>query len=128
MTIDGVWAVLYWGEDFGLGILIVKDGQIHGTDIAGTKYNGTVTADPASGNLHLEIEMTVPAGVGLVGGAGSMDLPHTRKFNLDLPPRFGELTPVNISGLPGKTTAVFKQVPDTYAPYANGFTVAPRSG
>jgi hypothetical protein len=128
MAIDGVWAVVFAGVN-GIGIcgLVVKDGAFHGTDTAAVKYRGTVTEDKDTGKLHLTYEMDMPAGTWIVGGGSPMDVPSKRSYSFDLPPRFGELTAVDLPIL-GGVKAIFKQMPGEYAPFAdaNGLEVRPR--
>jgi hypothetical protein len=123
MSIDGVWGFVYWGESgIGVGAIVVKDGKFHGTDSL-VKYRGTITEDPASGQIQIKVEMDIPAGVWLVGGAGAMDVAHKRTQSFELPPRFGQLTPVEIPIRPGKVMGVFNQLPDSSAALADGFEI-----
>jgi|ERR1700722_10848456 len=126
MSIDGVWGFVYWGEaGIGVGAIVVKDGSFHGTD-SQVKYQGTISEDPTSGRLQIKVEMDIPAGIWLVGGAGAMDVAHKRTQSFELPPRFGQLKPVEIPIRPGKVMGVFNQIPDHLAALADGFEITPK--
>jgi|SRR5690242_2947391 hypothetical protein len=128
MAIDGTWGFVYWGEaGVGIGAFVVeKDGKLRGSD-GNIKYSGTAVENASSQKVHLSVDMEIPAGIALVGGAGASEFVHKRHVELDLPPRFGELAPQDASALPGRTGIVFKQVPSEWASFANGFTVTPKA-
>ncbi|HEV2548440.1 MAG TPA: hypothetical protein VGU20_13960 [Stellaceae bacterium] len=126
--IDGTWAFVYAGDSgMGIGCLVIKDGKLRGTDAGGVKYSGSIAEHPSNGELSIELTMNVPAGTWLVGGAGALDMPHTRNYSFTLPPRFGELAPVDLPVFPGKTIAMFKLVSDEFARFADGFEVRLKS-
>jgi hypothetical protein len=127
MAVDGTWGFVYAGETgIGIGALVVKDGRFHGTD-SEINYSGTIAEDPQTGELTVDLEMDVPAGVWLVGGAGPLDMRHKRQQSFKLPPRFGELTPIELPLRPGKTLVIFKPYPDDYAAFADGFEIRPKA-
>ena len=128
MSIDGTWGFVYWGETgVGFGVIVMIDGRLHGSDQGGLKYAGTAAEDAQTKDVHLSVDVAVPPGIDLVEGTDYLsDVPTKRHFELDLPPRLGELTPVDISVLPGKTGILFKGLPDQWTPFANGFTVTPK--
>jgi hypothetical protein len=130
MAVDGTWGFVYAGETgIGVGAIVVKDGKFGGADAGGIKYRGTVVEDPETGDLAVELEMDVPAGVWLVGGAGAMDMPHTRHQTFKLPPRFGDVAPVEIPIRPGKVLGMFKLcTPEEAAALARGIDIRLKVG
>jgi hypothetical protein len=127
MSIDGVWGFVFAGQaGIGIGALVVKARKFHGTDSGGVKYKGTVTEDSATGELTLDFDMDIPAGVWLVGGSSPMDVAHTRHQSLKLPPLFGDLEPVELPVRAGSVTGIFKRYGDEYAGFAEGIEVRRR--
>jgi hypothetical protein len=73
------------------------------------------------GNIQLDVQMQVPAGVELAGTA-SQDLPHTRHIHWTFPPAFGDGEPQMVE-FAGPVTVMVKRIPDVNAAIAkNGFT------
>ena len=127
MDIDGVWGFVYWGEaGLGIGAFVIRDGKVHGSDST-VKYTGTVTEDTDTGEVSIDLTMDIPPGVWLAGGAGASEFQTRRTQTLKFPPRFGDLTPIEVPIRPGKTMAVFKPYSDDWARYANGFTIVPKA-
>jgi hypothetical protein len=125
MSIDGTWGFIYWGDaGLGIGVIVIRGRNLIGSDNWVT-YCGTVDEDPASGELVVQVDMDIPAGVWLVGGAGAMDVPSKRSQSFRLPARLGDSTPIEVPIRPGKTMAVFRPVPEEWAAYATGFQLVP---
>ena len=120
MNVVGLWGFAFVGEaGLGIGAIMVDpDGTFYGCDPV-MKYQGTIAEDTESGELTITVAMDVPAGVWLVGGAG--------KQSFKLPPDFGGGEPVELPIIPGKTTAIFKRMPDHYASFARGFEIKLKS-
>jgi hypothetical protein len=93
-----------------------------GVDLGGVRYRGTAIANP-DGTIKLAIDQTVPAGIFLVNGVSSQDVPMTRSFSVEAPPDFGDGDPFKAAIPPSSVTLMVKPIPDDWAPYADGVTV-----
>jgi transcriptional regulator with XRE-family HTH domain len=73
MLDEGIYHVVYKGEtnDEGAATLVLRNGKISGTDIAGGSFDGTYVFDPATGLNTVMLAMRVPPGVELVTGLSS---------------------------------------------------------
>ena len=121
MGIDGTYGFVYCGNrGLGIGVFLVEGQRIQGRDFAGCSYMGVAVQD-GKGNIQLDVQMQVPAGVELAGTA-SQDLPHTRHIHWTFPPVFGDGEPQMVE-FAGPVTVMVKRIPDVNAAIAkNGFT------
>jgi hypothetical protein len=127
MAVDGVWGFTYVGEvGVGCGVFIVKDGRFHGADTGGVDMEGTIVEDETTGELSISCLFKVPAGSFQVGGGSPMEVDSSHHRDFKLPRRFDELKPIDITFYPGKTLAIFKQIPDENAWLADGVVISPR--
>ena len=131
MSIDGTYGFVYCGNSgLGIGVLSISGDQIEGHDFAGSSYKGTAVQD-GDGNIVLDLQMQIPAGVILVQGTAPQDLPHTRQISWTFPPAFGDGEPQMVGFGPGPVTVMVKRIPDENAAIAkSGFTpeTTPRLG
>ena len=121
MGIDGTYGFVYCGNrGLGIGVFLVEGQRVEGRDFAGCSYMGAAVQD-GKGNIQLDVQMQVPAGVELAGTA-SQDLPHTRHIHWTFPPAFGDGEPQMVE-FAGPVTVMVKRIPDVNAAIAkNGFT------
>jgi hypothetical protein len=68
----------------------------------------------ADGNIVLDVQMQIPAGVVLVQGTAPQDLPHGRQISWTFPPAFGDGEPQMVE-FAGPVTVMLKRIPDEYA-------------
>jgi hypothetical protein len=123
MGIDGTYGFVYCGNSgLGIGVLSISGDQIDGRDFAGSSYKGTAVQD-GDGNLVLDLQMHIPAGVILVQGTAPQDVPHTRQISWTFPPAFGDGEPQMVEFGPGPVTVMVKRIPDENAAIVkSGFT------
>jgi hypothetical protein len=121
MSIDGTYGFVYCGNrGLGIGVFLVEGQRIEGRDFAGGRYMGAAVQD-GKGNIQLDVQMQVPAGVAAQGTA-SQDFPHTRHIHWTFPPAFGDGEPQMVE-FAGPVTVMVKRVADKNAAIAkNGFT------
>jgi hypothetical protein len=123
MGIDGTYGFVYCGNSgLGIGVLSISGDQIKGRDFAGSSYMGTAVQD-GDGNIVLDLQMQIPAGVILVQGTAPQDVPHTRQISWTFPPAFGDGEPQMVAFGPGPVTVMVKRIPDENAAIVKqGFT------
>jgi hypothetical protein len=68
----------------------------------------------ADGNIVLDVQMQIPAGVTLVQGTAPQDIPHARQICWTFPPAFGDGEPQMVE-FAGPVTVMLKRIPDEYA-------------
>jgi hypothetical protein len=122
MGIDGTYGFVYCGNrGLGIGVFSINGDRIEGRDFAGGSYKGTAVQD-GNGNIQLDVQMQVPAGVELAQGTAPQDLPHTRHIHWTFPPVFGDGEPQMVE-FAGPVTVMVKRIPDKNAAIAkHGFT------
>ena len=98
--LDGMYLVEFAGADeFGVAMLVMKDGTVFGSDNGGVLYDGTYERTGVPGEVLMTLTLTVPAGVALVQGIDNKHHGLTfaiapQKFNLLKPDDFTVATPV----------------------------------
>jgi len=125
---DGTYGFVYSGAiGVGIGAFTIKNGVMRGSDGGNFNYRGTVSSD-ISGQLVIEFDMFVPAGVFLVQGNSPLEWDSTRSPpKITMPPEFGDGQPVTVDIPPGQVTLMVKRIPDDYAVFAAGFNISPIS-
>jgi hypothetical protein len=89
MGADGTYGFVYYGNrGLGMSVFSINGEQVVGRDLAGSVYDGTAVQD-ADGNIVLDVQMQIPAGVTLV----PQDIPHARQICWTLLPAFGDGEP-----------------------------------
>ena len=122
MSMDGTYGFVYCGNrGVGIGVFSINGGHIEGRDFAGSSYEGTAVQD-GDGNIVLDVQMQVPAGVILAQGTAPQAFPHTRQVSWTFPPAFGDGEPRMVE-FAGPVTVMVKRIPDENAAIVrNGFT------
>jgi hypothetical protein len=122
MGIDGTYGFVYCGNrGLGIGVFLVEGQRVEGRDFAGGRYMGTAVQD-GKGNIQLDVQMQVPAGVEMAQGTAAQDLPHTRHIHWMFPPAFGDGEPQMVE-FAGPVTVMVKRISDKNAAIVkNGFT------
>ena len=122
--LNGTWGFVFAGDlGIGIGGIVVKDGKFHGADSGGVKYSGTIEWNPATAKFKLDFDMDVPPDVMLVGGIFGYELPMKRHQTFEVPPNFGDGAPIDLPLHGAPATGMFRPIPDTWAPLADGFTI-----
>lgn len=79
--VDGFYQITFRGTaDWGMGMLILKDGVITGADVGGVLYDGTYKEH--KDKISSKITLTVPPGATLV--TGTLPQPKEHKFDFEL--------------------------------------------
>jgi hypothetical protein len=115
MSVQGTYGFVYSGVNgLGVGIFTVVGEKFEGIDYGGGRYNGTAHENE-DGSISLIIDFDVLPGMVLVQGTSPQDIPHRRRIEHRMPPRFGDGLPVEIPSPPGVVTVMVKQVLDDYS-------------
>jgi len=62
--IDGFFHIAFTGTaGSGFGVLVLREGNIAGVDVAGVVYDGTYKENLESGQIDLHVNVAAPAGV-----------------------------------------------------------------
>ena len=86
---NGIYLIHYTGlHGMGSASLVFLNGQIFGTDGAGSEYTGSYQSE--NGNITGSINLHVPAGVPLVTGAPVSPQPYTVPIPFSLPDNIAE--------------------------------------
>jgi hypothetical protein len=122
MGIDGTYGFVYCGNrGLGIGVFSINGDRIEGRDFAGSSYEGTAVQD-GDGNIVLDGQMQVTAGVVRAQETAPQDIPHTRQISWTFPPAFGDGEPQMVE-FAGPVTVLVKRIPDENAAIVkNGFT------
>ena len=128
MSIDGTYGFVYCGVNgLGVGLFVIENGRLIGSDYMGAKYEGTAT-EKRDGSIAIDISFEVPPGVIFVQGTSPQDLPHRRQISQTFPPAFGDGVPQAVASPPGTVTLMIKRVEDSFRDQAiNGFRIVGRS-
>lgn len=95
----------------------ISAGQLLGNDIAGARYEGTVSPTNDASAIAFRIRMHVPPGVLSVWGAPDMELFHTFELNVDVPASdFAEGKPIWIPDY--QLWIIFRRIADEAAVFA----------
>jgi hypothetical protein len=123
---NGTYGFVYSGAiGVGIGVFVVADSHLSGSDYAGGKYEGTVSVDPATGNITATFTLFAPGGMLLVQGTTPLPFDSMRgPIAAKMPPEFGDGNPVELDIPPGKIIVMVKRVPDEWARAANGFSLS----
>jgi hypothetical protein len=107
---DGIYTMTYRGAaDWGMGMLVLRRGQITGADTAGGLYNGRYIDQSEA--IVLEMIMTVPAGVALAQGTPPRDRAYDVQFNARIPKRaIDNAQPVLVELPPGPVNVIVKRL------------------
>jgi hypothetical protein len=124
---NGTYAFVFCGDvGVGIGIFKVDGSDLVGADYGGVKYRGIVSQEPVTGEVKVDFEMFVPAGVNLVQGTSPLNFNATKRSAFTAPPNFGDGKPFDAYIAPGDVKLMVKRVPDQYSIFIDGFEIVPR--
>jgi hypothetical protein len=109
--VDGIYTMTYLGAsgDWGMGMLVLRQGIVVGADAVGGLYDGRYIETPDS--LNVEMAMTVPAGVTLVQGTPARPTAYQVPFNVTIPKASLEKsTPILVQLPPGPVNLIVKRI------------------
>ncbi len=105
---DGIYSVTFRGAvDWGVGMLLLRQGRIVGADVSGILFDGTYR--DVNDALVVEVAMTVPPGATLVQGTSAKPQPYKVEFRASIPNQaIRDGRPVLIDMPPGPVNAIFR--------------------
>lgn len=105
---DGIYKITFRGAaDWGMGVLILKDGIVTGADVAGALYDGTYLEH--SDSISVKINLTVPPGVTLVMGTPPQSKEYSFQFDISLSKKSIETSQTILVQLPqGPVNVIFQ--------------------
>jgi len=108
--VDGIYQITFRGAaDWGMGILLLKDGKITGADVAGALYDGNYS--DKGDNIAIKITLTVPPGVTLVMGTPPQSKEYSFDFEFSLSKKAVESRETVLLHLPpGPVNVIFNQL------------------
>jgi hypothetical protein len=110
MPMDGIYSITFRGAaDWGMGMLILQNGQVTGADASGVTYDGTfVDTGPY---IELHVTMSVPPGVALVQGVPAQSKAYTIPINQMIPKSAIETSQAILLQLaPGPVNVIFRRL------------------
>ena len=107
---QGIYQITYRGAaDWGMGMLVIKDGTVTGADMGGGLYDGTYTE--VHDGVAVDITMTVPPGMRLVQGTPPKSQEYKIPFSLILSNQAVEKRePVLVDLPPGPVNVIFNRL------------------
>jgi hypothetical protein len=118
---NGVFSFVYCGPaGVGAGVFKIANSRLIGCDLGRVKYRGSAVENPTTGEISLELEQTVPAGVFLVQGVSAQEMTFIRSFSGKLPRDFDNGKPIEMFIPPASVTLMISRVSDEWEPYAHG--------
>jgi hypothetical protein len=123
---NGTFSFVYSGDrGLGIGVFVIRNSELTGADLSGVKYRGTVTSNPDTGQIEINLETTIPPEVFLVHGTSEQDVTYQKAGIVKAPPNFGNGKPFEAYVAPGLVTLMIRQVEDGWARFANGAIITP---
>jgi len=109
-VIEGIYQITFRGAaDWGMGMLVLKEGTITGADVGGILYDGTYS--DRDDNIEVNITLTVPAGATLVQGTPprptEQKVPFTASFRK---PDIENRQPILVVLPPGPVNVIFNRL------------------
>lgn len=124
-TVTETYGFVYSGvAGVGIGIFRIADGKLVGTDLGGVRYRGSFVIDETTGEISLDLDQTVPAGVFLVQGTSPQDVPYIESISGKWPADFAERKPIEMHLPPGPVTLMVRRIPDNWSAHADGVNVS----
>lgn len=81
---NGIYSMVYRGfADWGMAVLVLKDGLVCGTDINAVLFDGMYKVEHEM--LRVNIHLTVPPGVALVQGTPAQPTTYQLPISADIP-------------------------------------------
>jgi hypothetical protein len=111
---DGFFRIAYTGAaGSGFGVLVFRNGNIAGADVAGGTYDGTYTENPTTQVISLQVTLAVPAGISLVQTGVPLAAPIALPITVTLAPAdtAGE-KPILVQTPLGPVNVLFKKIRD----------------
>jgi hypothetical protein len=106
--LNGIYSVTFRGmADWGMGMLLLREGILTGADAGGVLYDGDYTE--RGNEVALNVVMTIPPGVALVQGTPPQSTPYSIRSEMVIPRRaFDNSETVRLDLPPGPVNAIFK--------------------
>lgn len=109
---EGIYAIYFTGRvGSGSGLLLLKNGVIAGSDIAGGIYDGSYTLEER-GALNANVRLTLPPGSSLATGGSAGSNPVVMDIPARLPENFGNGQAIALNTPNGPINIIFKKLRD----------------
>lgn len=107
---EGIYQITFRGAaDWGMGMLVLKDGTITGADVGGILYDG-IYHDKGD-NIEVNVTLTVPAGTILVQGTPPRSMEQKIPFTATISKQDLEnRQPILIVLPPGPVNVIFNRL------------------
>jgi hypothetical protein len=77
---DGMFGITFQGQQgYGMGVIVLDNGLVYGTDVGGVRYDGDYLFDEVSGLVSVKVKITFPPNVQSVFGISN---PYEWAFDL----------------------------------------------
>jgi hypothetical protein len=97
MVSEGIYRIVFGGSySSGVGLLMLRQGTLIGTDVQGATYRGTYR-EAAGNEIAIHLEVTVPANTPLVTGEHARSVPWALPIDATLRANFASGMPINIT-------------------------------
>lgn len=108
--VDGIYSITFRGAaDWGLGMLVLREGTVTGADAAGATFDGVYKKDGE--RVSFNLVMTVPPGVVLVQGTPARPVSYEVQFAASVPIKaLDSSEPVLLEMPPGPLNVIFKRL------------------
>lgn len=108
--LDGFYSMTYRGAvDWGIGMLVLRNGVIVGADAAGALYDGSYREEGLK--VRIELTMSVPPGVTLVQGGPAQPTTYRVPVSVTVPISAVELSqPILLQLPPGPVNVIFRRL------------------
>jgi hypothetical protein len=96
MINEGIYRIVFGGSySSGVGLLMLRQGTLVGTDVQGATYCGTYR-ELAGNEVAIHLEVTVPANTPLVTGEHARSAPWVMPIDTTLRANFASGMPITI--------------------------------
>lgn len=108
--LDGIYSITFRGlADWGMGMIVMRDGHIVGADVAGVLYDGIY--EETGTNVRAKFTMTVPPGATLVQGTPARPVAYTVQVDENIPASaFKDGHSVTLKLPPGPVNVIFRRL------------------
>jgi hypothetical protein len=97
VAIDVTYGVVFSGVGgVGMGFVTVRGGEATSTGLAGGKFKGRVSLNPATGGWHVAFNQLVPDGLTLAQGTSPQGVGISKQAEVDAPIDFGGGEPIEL--------------------------------
>lgn len=109
---NGIYSMVYRGlADWGIALLLLKDGLVCGTDANSVLFDGEYKIE--GGAMQVDLQLTVPPGVALVQGTPAQPTSYQVPISANIPlSRFGTSEPTLVQTGVGPVNILVRKLRD----------------